>query len=285
MKVMKVVFLVIVCVVSSLYLGVALGWVDVPHAVLQQKPQACTEQTIAGNSIGLQGSAKQGYLPRDFRMLVWNIHKEYSKEWLEEFDRFSHQASIIALQEGNDAEQLDSSLQEKGLSWQLAKTFTYKGQEAGVLTASRPTPNFECSLFTMEPVLQLPKAILVSRYNLAGRSEQLLVANVHLINFTIGAKEYSAQLERLEKVLNSHDGPIIVAGDFNSWDNEREQIVVDSAARLGLEPVIFAEDQRTEFFDHKVDHVFVRGVSVVSAQSDISSLSDHNPMVVDFSLK
>lgn len=285
MKKMKSALLVVGCVGSLLYLGFFLGWVDVPRAAQQQEPQECTKNTIKDKFIGQRGPEKQRELPQIVRMLVWNIHKEYSQGWLEEFEHFADQATIIALQEGSDAVQLNSFLQDKGFHWQLATTFTYKDQEAGVLTASIPTPDLECSLFTMEPVLQIPKAVLVSRYDLIGRADQLLVVNVHLINFTIGPKEYRAQLERLEEVLQSHVGPIVVAGDFNSWDNEREGIVAVSVARLGLEPVVFGEDHRSEFFDHKVDHIFVRGVNVLSAQSNISLRSDHNPMLIDFSVK
>ncbi|NMU84205.1 hypothetical protein HKB16_15060, partial [Vibrio parahaemolyticus] len=71
-----------------------------------------------------------------------------------------------------------------------------------------------------EPWLRLPKSALYSQYHLSN-GEKLAVVNVHAINFTVGTKEYVSQLTALEMLLKHHVGPILFAGDFNSWSESR----------------------------------------------------------------
>ena len=47
-----------------------------------------------------------------------------------------------------------------------------------------------------------------------------------------------------------------------------------------LKAVAFAPDLRTTFWDSPLDHVYSRGVEIISAQSSEVTTSDHNPLVV-----
>jgi endonuclease/exonuclease/phosphatase (EEP) superfamily protein YafD len=56
-------------------------------------------------------------------------------------------------------------------------------------------------------------------------------------------------------------------------------------AKLGLIEIEFSPDNRTQFVNGMpLDHVFYRGLNVVEASSPVTQSSDHNPLLVSFSL-
>jgi len=92
-------------------------------------------------------------------------------------------------------------------------------------------------------------------------------------------------LTELESVLTGHNGPIILAGDFNTWTEEKTRTLRQMVQRLGLSEVSFSDDDRTRVFGNAIDWVFARGLSVEFAQVHGSITgSDHKPMEVAFSL-
>ncbi len=95
---------------------------------------------------------------------------------------------------------------------------------------------------------------------------------------------YQKYWQELESILESHDGPLIVAGDFNTWNAERWNIVALVARRLRLQPVRFEPDRRSRFFGQVVDHVYYRGLVPSNAVVHDVSTSDHNPIQVNFAL-
>jgi endonuclease/exonuclease/phosphatase (EEP) superfamily protein YafD len=55
-----------------------------------------------------------------------------------------------------------------------------------------------------------------------------------------------------------------------------EQLLSD----LELQPVQFATDERKKMFGRYLDHIYVRGLEVVEATTQVVDASDHNPMFV-----
>ena len=98
------------------------------------------------------------------------------------------------------------------MQWDLAAAYAYQEIEAGVLTASKIAPNLTCSFMDKEPITRVPKSILITRYPISGQLGELLVANIHAINFTMGYTAFQRQCDRLENVLATHKGPMIVSG-------------------------------------------------------------------------
>ncbi|HRI18168.1 MAG TPA: endonuclease/exonuclease/phosphatase family protein, partial [Burkholderiaceae bacterium] len=141
-----------------------------------------------------------------------------------------------------------------------------------------------CMLRGTEPLLQLPKVALISRFRIEGHDAPLAVANLHAINFTFGLAEYEAQLDAVVAELAAHGGPIIVAGDFNTWSDGRYRTMQAAMQRLGLDAVLPGEDSRTRVFGRQIDHVFVRGFEVVQAGSPQVQSSDHNPLLATLRL-
>ena len=125
---------------------------------------------------------------------------------------------------------------------------------------------------------------LASTYSLAGTDERLLVVNVHVVNFTVALGSVRRQLEAIQEMIRVHHGPVIVAGDFNTWSKGRTVLVDQEMTSLGLISVAFNPDHRTQFFNRTVDGIYYRGLEVVHSLSQAVQTSDHNPLKVRFRL-
>jgi endonuclease/exonuclease/phosphatase (EEP) superfamily protein YafD len=55
-------------------------------------------------------------------------------------------------------------------------------------------------------------------------------------------------------------------------------VVRDVAKRLGLTEVRFANDRRSKFFGHELDHIYTRGLTVLASGTMLVGSSDHNPV-------
>jgi endonuclease/exonuclease/phosphatase (EEP) superfamily protein YafD len=221
--------------------------------------------------------------PAKINLLIWNTHKGQDDGWLEEFEQLSAGQDLLLLQEAYLKDELRDSLQQQTLSWNLATTFMRYRVETGVMTASQVAPASACVQRTMEPLLSLPKSTLISRYPIKGSDETLLVGNIHAVNFTLGTAAFRSQLDRLASELDDHEGPMIVAGDFNSWSQSRlsvlEEVLVEK--RL-MRRVAFEDKNPRAIFGHTVDHVYYRGLTVIDGRVLEAKTSDHAPIWVQF---
>ncbi|CAG37196.1 endonuclease/exonuclease/phosphatase family protein [Desulfotalea psychrophila] len=264
-----------------LLLAVYTGAIALPQTIVHPEVQSC----VAGSFSARSSEKNVGDLSGDsFRLLVWNIYKEQKPGWEKELATFAGDADLVALQEGALTSELAGSLTERDMAWQQAQAFSYEGADSGVVTASQASPQESCLLREEESIIGLPKTALLSRYSLNGEQD-LLFVNLHLVNFSLGVEGYSRQLEKIYQVLVHHSGPIVVAGDFNTWSERRQEVVDAFAADLDLAPVIFSDDKRISVFGRNLDHVYSRGLTVLASKVLPAKSSDHNPMLVDFSLK
>jgi len=239
--------------------------------ILSNKTPAATLQIAALNS-------------RSFKVLNWNSYKGRNTIWQEDLERLSSLSDLVVLQEGYLTGDLQDLLNKKQYSWDIAKAFTYKDIYTGVLTASRVEPDFLCSFRAPEPLSGIPKTVLITRYPLSGTNEYLVIANIHMINFSFDLADYRAQLEKTVEVLSQHRGPLIISGDFNSWNRARKEILADFTQELGAKEVVFDTDHRATFMGQQVDHIFYRKLVPIEALTEKVTTSDHNPMLVTFRL-
>ena len=93
---------------------------------------------------------------------------------------------------------------------------------------------------------------------------------------------YKQQLTQLAKLTRKYQGPVILAGDFNTWGDKRRVLLESIMARYQLQPVSFEPDERTRVAGLPLDHLFYRGLSVTQAEAVTSDGSDHNPLRVGF---
>ncbi len=214
-------------------------------------------------------------VPSQFNVLSWNIYKASHPKLLPDLQEFAEQADFLLLQETYDDPQFDAL---KPYS-QFSPGYRSYRQQTGLAVLSDWPTLFNCRFYQREPWLRTPKASSISGYALE-EGNSLLVINMHGINFTLGTSEYKEQLARLTDLVTLHTGPVIFAGDFNTWSDERWQLVENALTDLGMQKVSFAPDHRTTAFGLPLDHVWIRGVTVTNAQILERSSSDHNPLLV-----
>lgn len=244
-------------------------------------PQSCTEEFLTADK-GLVSTA--GLSPESISLFDWNIYKGSRKGWDDDFLRLSDGKDIILLQEASLDERLQELLQRRNLYWDLNNAFFNKGQRTGVLSASTRQPMASCGQRTSEPLIGVPKTVLIARYAIEGSKEELLVANIHGINITLGTGSYQQQFDQLGDILKNHKGPLLVAGDFNNWSDGRSTIVAELAERLSLQKINFGGERRTTFFGDPVDQIYYRGLQPLQSAVHLVKSSDHNPISATFRL-
>ena len=227
---------------------------------------------------------------RPLRLLVWNIHKQGDSGWERDLSAFATASDVVLLQESVLRPPLRDILEDSGLRWVMASSFLLGADDIGVLTATRIAPIASCTQRVVEPLIRIPKSAVISWLPIsdprtdarddarAGSRETLAIANVHSINFELAPDVYRAQLEALADALAGHRGPIIFAGDFNTWNDARDAVVAEIAARLGLTELNLRVDQRAVFFGRHLDHIFIRGLQLIDVGAIPVTSSDHNPL-------
>jgi endonuclease/exonuclease/phosphatase (EEP) superfamily protein YafD len=280
-------------IAAGIFMVLASGCIRIPEeswTVSHRSPfetrrltAECTAAGMAPSIPDLSGRAPA--LNADgFSLVSWNIFKGKKEGWADDFQKFSRNADILILQEAYLTDRLKNILEQGQYQWDMTAAFEYRQIEAGVLTAARTAPTFTCAFRETEPITRIPKSVLITRYPLSGTALELLVANIHAINFTMDTSVFHKQIDRLEGLLATYRGPLIVSGDFNTWTAGRMSRVTAMAHRLDLAAVRFGENRRSRFFGHDVDHIYYRGLEAKNAASPDVSTSDHNPLTVVFNL-
>ena len=244
-----------------------------------------TPNQVDAGRIGPRQAIRAPGLNSDgFRLVSWNIFKEKKNGWAGDFQELNRNTDILILQEAYLSATLKTMLNQEKYQWDMTAAFEYREIASGVLTASRTTPNFTCAFRETEPITRIPKSVLITRYFMTGTDRELLVANIHGVNFTMGSSAFQRQSDRLENILAAHQGPIIIAGDFNTWNSGRMSRINAMAERLELRAVRFDENRRSQFFGFYIDHIYYRGLEAENATIPLVTTSDHNPLTVVFKL-
>jgi endonuclease/exonuclease/phosphatase (EEP) superfamily protein YafD len=101
---------------------------------------------------------------------------------------------------------------------------------------------------------------------------------MHAINFSLMLGAYREQLDAMREALAGHQGPIVFAGDLNTWTQARYDAVEETAKALGMTEISFAEDRRKLFMGKQLDHIFIRGLTMSQSFATEVTSSDHNPV-------
>jgi len=217
-----------------------------------------------------------------FSLLTWNSYKGRKEGWHAELERLSKKNDILVLQEGYLTDILQELLEALNFKWNIANAFTYNDIPVGTLTASRVQPVSVCSFNSMEPISGIPKSVLITRYQFSGTDRTLILANLHMINFTLDNSAYRSQLEKIARALKLHDGPFVLAGDFNTWNADRKKILDDFLVEVAAVSVKFPIDKRSRFMGNHVDHIFYNGLELINSFTEEVTCSDHNPLMATF---
>lgn len=251
----------------------------VPTAIAWVLASGCVHASREPSTLDA-GRASAEALPTEFTLLSWNTHKQRDRRFAAELVRFAAGSELLLLQEAIEHDPA-WSLVPDGHAWTLVVAFELGRAEVatGVATGSSATPQRERALLSphREPLTCTPKSALVSWLSVAGAAEPLLLVNLHGINFRRAAR-LDAQLQTLDPLLEVHAGPVVVAGDFNTWSRRRREVVDAFARRHGLRSPF---DERV---DLRFDNVYVRGLAVVDAQVLPSRSSDHDALRVELAV-
>ena len=216
--------------------------------------------------------------PSGFHLLTWNIHKQGDKGWQEDLATFVRRSDIVLLQELVLEPGIRNIIEDAGLEWAMASSFQNSEIDIGVLTAARVTPLATCTQRVVEPILRIPKSSVITWYAIKGSRQTVAVANMHAINFSLMLGAYREQLDAMREALAGHQGPIVFAGDLNTWTQARYDAVEETAKALGMTEISFAEDRRKLFMGKQLDHIFIRGLTMSQSFATEVTSSDHNPV-------
>ncbi|MBK0004208.1 endonuclease/exonuclease/phosphatase family protein [Erwinia sp. S43] len=216
------------------------------------------------------------------KVLVWNIFKQQRAEWLSVLQNFGKDAHLVLLQEAQTTPELVRFATSNYLAADQVPAFVLPQHPSGVMTLASAHPVYCCPLREREPLLRLSKSALVTAYPLPD-SQMLMVVNIHAVNFSIGIDVYSKQLGPIGEQIINHQGPVIMAGDFNAWSRQRINALYRFSREMGLREVRFTDDHRRKAFGRPLDFVFYRGMGVAEASVLVTTASDHNPLLVEFS--
>ncbi|MEN0058982.1 MAG: endonuclease/exonuclease/phosphatase family protein [Bdellovibrio sp.] len=212
-------------------------------------------------------------------IFVWNVYKGQRAGIFEsDFCKLGKGKDFIFLQEALLDERMPRLWQKdfSSYEWHLAQSFHYKKNliSTGVAIGSPLAPASVDFIRakTREMFWLTPKLTLFSEYSL-GETRVLFVCT-HVLNFvTLGA--FTSSLYEIAEKMSAFPGPIVLAGDFNTWNFKRYTIMKTIFRDLGLEHVDLENDGRIL----KLDHVFVRGFDILKAEVHHTILSsDHFPL-------
>ena len=225
-----------------------------------------------------------GLDPARISVLSWNIQKSSNPGWQQELQTLASPSDLVLLQEARlQAEVL--SLLDKQAFATFAPGYATSTQDTGVMTLSTIGASAHCALQHQEPWLRSPKATSVSYYRIDQNSTNLMVVNLHGVNFTLSTGDLMTQLEDIARLIDHHHGPVVYGGDFNTWSDARKEALNLSITGLELQSVAFTDDQRTRVLGNSLDHLLIRGLRVLESQTYPVSSSDHNPISVTLALE
>ncbi|WP_331774241.1 endonuclease/exonuclease/phosphatase family protein [Sulfurospirillum sp. 1612] len=218
-------------------------------------------------------------------MLCWNVAKLTNKETFTTYlDSIIKEKNVDILLFQEFKKSVTKELQMGGFSYILAPNMQTKKNIFGVLSAFKIDCNTMLTLLSKKRELHYltHKSALITRHTLDD-SHQLLIANIHAVNF-VKNRDFFDEMNQIKEAIYTHQGPMIIAGDFNTWNKKRMQFLKMMIQELSLKEILPQDNHfRKKFFKHPLDHVFYRGFDVMMAQVlNSRKISDHNPLLVTF---
>jgi len=216
-------------------------------------------------------------LDETFDLLVWNILKGHAKQrWFWDFQTLNRDVDLSLLQEGLLDGFIDLSLKaQTHQNWSFSTSFKTRAGETGVATGtSSKVQGFITHVSPVtEPVSNTPKVTQIKFIPLTNGS-RLLTLNIHAINF-VSQASFEKHINSLLPAIRSHQGPILWAGDFNTWNQRRMRFLDRALGKYELKRVLLEGDYRML----KLDHIYLRGCEAnwARVESHINT-SDHYPI-------
>jgi len=222
--------------------------------------------------------------PKTFSLLCWNVHKKNRTDpAFRPFLRKMMAEKRLHLCMFQEAEFDGDTFTIGEYAYDAAANLQVKKSFYGVLTASRTESDHAEAYLSrsQESFIGPHKSLLLSIYPLEG-TKRLMLLNIHAINFREN-RSYERELEVFAQKVRSHEGPMIVAGDFNAWNRKRMEALHRLCRELSMEMVEFDKGKVKSFMGYSLDFVLYRGMECLEKEvvSD-HDISDHHPLLVTF---
>lgn len=229
----------------------------------------------------------EGLSSNNIKIVIWNILKAKKKSYQSEFASFGRDTDVFLLQEVSTVEEFFKGYTpypEHEIHFGASFSYKKRGKEimSGTAISSRVAPVASGMLRTsaLEPFVKTPKVVTWMKVPVKGQNESILFVNIHGLNLTKN-RDFFVQMDKCDKLIKTHNGPVVFGGDFNTSDMEKLNKMNQVALDNNLVPVAFLNDKRkkSKFSRLVIDHAFVRGLTVKTAQvhTDLKA-SDHKAM-------
>lgn len=278
----------IVTLVSLLFLTTPVFGTALSQSIFVDRPEVVFPLPADTDVVKTLGHASRSQLPsRRFKFLVWNLHKGTEDTFKIEYMSLGFDRDIIMNQEVFlDENMMDTFRYMPQFLFTTATSF-FSGKEkirTGVANISTVKPEYTDFLRTeiLEPVVNSPKVLLINSYPIRFSNKKLTVVNIHGINF-VSNKSFRHELNRIYERIKDIPAPLVFAGDFNTWNDERIALLTEYSKKLGLLEAKFFPDNRMSFNGHPLDHfLHTPDLKVIRARVDgFYKGSDHKPLQVE----
>jgi endonuclease/exonuclease/phosphatase (EEP) superfamily protein YafD len=221
-----------------------------------------------------------------YSLVTWNIYKGGIQGLYTDLDFLQKNTTFVVMQEFLLNEEQEEMITEADAQyWALAKSFQDSGEWTGVATTSQWQAKKSLPLKSpdSEPFAGTPKMTLISLFPIQDGRE-LMVVNVHGLNFNLSHGAFKTQIDAIVDAVKDHNGPMIMAGDFNTWADERRTYLIKKTRTLELQRAEM--ENPMGIFGATLDHIFYRELSNVKYMvlDDIQT-SDHLPLYLEFTLQ
>ena len=218
---------------------------------------------------------------KTIEVLTWNVLKFKRENSFLDFTSLTGKADVAFIQEAIHSAELQSkTAQSVSMDWTFFKSFCREYGASGVQTGTRyPQLDADAMLApAVEPVVNTPKVTGFSVVEISGR--KVLLINVHGLNANKGL-DFEKHMDQIVEVAAKFEGPIIWAGDFNTWSPARLTYLKNKAQSIGMMLLVPETDTRKL----KLDHILVRGFKAKSVKVlDTYVSSDHWPVTAELEI-
>jgi len=220
-------------------------------------------------------------------VLCWNVAKLSKKnDFLEYLANIVREEDInfLALQEFKKS--LTENINFLNFSYILAPNIETKKNAFGVLSAFKIPCQNSLALLSNQQELKFSthKSALICIYKI-NQNTKLMFVNIHAINF-VPNKIFIQELNNIKKYIKNHEGPLIIAGDFNTWNKQRILTLENFKKELMLTKVTYSDNSSIKkIFSNHLDYIFFKKLKFCYSKALKSEFySDHNPLIAHFEL-
>lgn len=272
----------------KLLMLITLSLVSLKPSWANQDTRAFREATKK-EQLTLYGKASKKALPKKFSILSWNMLTGLKPAWQEEFGKLIEGRDLVFLQETYFDKAKKDIFNSNHFLWVTATAHVHIKSDipSGTAVGTQVEASKKEVLFSKyyEPIMNVKQSAVIATYPIEGKKEKLLVVNVHGINFVDDLK-YFEQFLGIEKKIRNHKGPIIFGGDLNTSGYTKQKFINLIVQKHSLKEVEFNPDTRRKFMSYPLDHLYVRGIKIISSKViETPMASDHNALSAEMEIE